>query len=127
MDIIEKIDANIETFNDELAKLKPTDPNAKYICDNIKTMGDTRTNILKEDNARLNNNEVNDINRMKAEVEHEKVKVEKLKIGANLGSDVIDAVKCGAFCWISYNGDKVNYAIRSIFDTAKGYLRQRRH
>lgn len=126
MDSLEKIEKRRSELLDELEKTKPGDPNFKYITDNIKTLTESEVAILKEDNTRLNNNECNDINRMKVEVEHNRVKVEKLKVEAGLLSDVIDGVKTGVFCWIAYNGDKVSYAIRSIFDVAKGYMKQRR-
>ena len=134
MDIIEMIDERQAKQLDELGKLKATDPNFKYICDNIKILGDTKVNERKEENARLNNNDVNDINRMKVEVEHEKVLVEKMRVKTDqmrvvtgVFSDIMDKAAAAGFCWIAYNSDKVSYAVKSIFDTARGYLRQRRH
>lgn len=134
MDVIEMIDERIGEGLEELGKLKPGDPQYKYVTDNIKTLGDVKTNSLREDNTRLNNNEVNDINRMRVEVENKKadiemarVKVEGWKVGAGVLGDLIDAGKACGFAWIAYNGDKVAYSIRSVIDIAKGYLRQRRH
>lgn len=127
MDVIEKCEQRQDELLDELERTKPTDPNYKYICDNFKILGDTKTNALKEDNARLNNNEVNDINRMKVEVEMQKNKTERMRIGAGLVGDVTDLVKCCGFAWIAYNGDKVSYAIREVLGIARGFLRQRKH
>ncbi len=132
-DIIEKIDKRLDEQLDKLGQIKAEHDDYKYIADNIKTLNDVKIATIKEDNARLNNNEVNDINRMKVEVENRKIdveqqrlKVEKMKIGAGLADSLIDAGKAGAFCWIAYNGDKVSYAIKSIYQTAAGYLKSRK-
>lgn len=127
MDTIEKIEARNSEFLDEIGKMKPTDPNCSTIVDNVGKLATAEVNLLREENARLNNNAVNDINREKLEIERDKLTVEKWRIGADVVHDVIDTGKCVGFAWIAYNGDKVSYAIRSIFDMAKGFLRSRRH
>ena len=126
MDVIEKIEEKQSELLDELGKTKPTDPNYKYITENIKILNDAKTNSMKEDNARLNNNEVNDINRMKVEVEMEKVKTDRWKIIQSAGSDILDVGKVSLFCYISYNMDKISYAIKDIKQIAMGYIKSRR-
>lgn len=132
-DIVEKIEKRLDEQLDKLGQTKAEHDDYKYIVDNAKSLNDMKMAIIREDNARLNNNEVNDINRMKVEVEnrkveveHEKLKVEKMKIGAGLADSLIDAGKAGVFCWIAYNGDKAYYAVKSIYQTATGYLKSRK-
>ena len=132
-DIIEKIEKRQDELLDKLGQTKAEHDDYKYIVENAKALNDMKIAAIKEDNARLNNNEVNDINRMKVEVENrkvdveqQKIKVEKMKIGAGLADSLIDAGKAGVFCWIAYNGDKVSYAIKSIYQTASGYLKARK-
>lgn len=127
MDVIDKFEKRQEELLDELEKTNPADPNYKYISDNLKTITDTKTNALKEDNTRLNNNEANDIDRMRVEVDMQRNKTERLKIGAGLVGDVTDLVKCCGFAWIAYNGDKVSYAVKEVIGIARGFLRQKRH
>ena len=126
MDVIEKIEEKQSELLDELGKIKPSDPNYKYITENIKMLNDAKTSSMKEDNARLNNNEINDINRMKVEVEMEKVKTDRWKIVQSAGSEVLDVGKVCLFGWISYNMDKVSYAIKDIKQIALGYVKSRR-
>lgn len=132
-DIIEKIEKRQDELLNKLGQTKAEHDDYKYIVENAKILHDMKITAIREDNARLNNNEVNDINRMKVEVENRKVdveqqrlKVEKMKIGAGLADSLIDAGKAGAFCWIAYNGDKVSYAIKSIYQVASGYLKSKK-
>lgn len=126
MDVIEKIEEKQSELLDELGKIKPSDPNYKYITENIKMLNDAKTSSMREDNSRLNNNEINDINRMKVEVEMEKVKTDRWKIVQSAGSEVLDVGKVCLFGWISYNMDKVSYAIKDIKQIAMGYIKSRR-
>lgn len=126
MDVIEKIEEKQSELLDELGKIKPSDPNYKYITENIKMLNDAKTSSMREDNSRLNNNEINDINRMKVEVEMEKVKTDRWKIVQSAGSEVLDVGKACLFGWISYNMDKVSYAIKDIKQIALGYVKSRR-
>lgn len=126
MDVIEKIEEKQSELLDELGKIKPSDPNYKYITENIKMLNDAKTSSMREDNSRFNNNEINDINRMKVEVEMEKVKTDRWKIVQSAGSEVLDVGKVCLFGWISYNMDKVSYAIKDIKQIALGYVKSRR-
>ena len=131
MEIIEKLEQRECEMADELAKTAFTNPDYRNIAENLKTISEINDRKIKAENDRLNNNDKNDIERMKVEVEAEKVQVEKMKIKAGMISngiaDVLDLGKCCGFAWIAYNGDKVSFAIKEIMNIGRGFLRSRRH
>ena len=126
-DVIEKIEAREIELAEHLEKVPYGDPEYKYVAENAKIIAEIKDKHIRTENERLNNNERNDLDRMKIEVEMERVKTERMKIKAGVVGDVLDLGKAGLFSWICYNGDKISYAIKDIKDVAKAYLRSRRH
>lgn len=125
MDVIEGLEKRETELIEMLAKTQIGTDSYDKIVDELEQISRMKNAELQTENSRLNNNERNDIDRRKVEVDEERVKVEKCKIKAGLVDSGIDLVKCVGFSWIAYNGEKVSYAVRAIFDVGKGFLRRR--
>lgn len=125
--IIDKLEARECEMADELKKTPYTAPEYRTIAENLKTVSENKDKQIRTENDRLNNNEKNDIERMRVEVEMEKVRTERMKIGAGVLQDIGDLGKCLGFAWISYNGDKISFAIKEVIGIARGFLRSRKH
>lgn len=126
MDIIEKLELRENELLDELAKTKYGSAEYKAIREDLAELAKIKNNYLQTENQKYSNNERNDIERAKVDIEYEKIKTERKKIKAGLADSVIDLAKAGGFAWIAYNGEKVSYAVKSIYSIATGYLRTRK-
>jgi hypothetical protein len=126
MDIIEKIEKRENELLDELAKTKYGSAEYKAIREDLAELAKIKNNYLQTENQKYANNERNDIERAKVDVEYERIKTERKKIRAGLADSGIDLIKCCGFGWIAYNGDKVSYAVKSIYNIATGFLKTRK-
>lgn len=122
MDTIEKMEKRRDELIEMLGRTQIGTETYDKIVDELDAISRMINADRKTEIERLNNNERNDNDRARLEIEAEKIKVEKAKIKAGFADNIWNGLICLGYTGISYQGDKIAYAIQSIKRLGEKFL-----